>query len=260
MFEGAGRPAALRYSFAIALAVLAQLVRLPLRPPTLIPFITFVPFVLVAAAFGGLGPGLLGTLLCVANAIYFDIEPIGSFRIADPQHWIGVAVLACTGVVASLLFARLQRSEQHQRAALLELATIQACAPLLVLVVDETLQVRNASSSGVKFALRDMSDALGLGPGAAIGCLNALTNPDGCGRSPDCSGCIVRQSLLDTLRYGLPHSGVEAWVTVVGGDGAAPRCLEISTVPVQFDRAAGALCCLPTTSPAARVPKKKFAL
>src|SRR5271157_3143574 len=62
---------ALRYGVAILLAALAQAARLPLHPPTFMPFITYVPFILLSAAFGGFGPGLLNTILCNLEAIFF---------------------------------------------------------------------------------------------------------------------------------------------------------------------------------------------
>ncbi len=144
------------------------------------------------------------------------------------------AALALTGLVANVLFARLQRSERRRRAAFLELATIQGSAPVMLLVVDETLRVRKANPLAVQFAGRNVSEVLGLGPGGAIGCLNALGDPNGCGQSPDCESCAIRVAVSDTLRHGLPHSGVEAWVPV-SVDGRPMRCcLQISTVPMQL--------------------------
>src|SRR5579872_5217772 len=98
------RSAILRYTAALVLAVAAQVSRLPLHPPTLIPYITYVPFILFGAAYGGFGPGLLTTGLCVLESMYFATEPIGSFQVRDPQHWLGLAALLFTGAVISLMF------------------------------------------------------------------------------------------------------------------------------------------------------------
>jgi len=215
------------------LAVLAQAARLPLHPPTLMPYITYVPVILLAAAFGGFGPGLLSTVLCALESIYFATEPTGSLRVADPWNWLGIGALALTGVVASLLFERLKQSEKRQRAAYMELATVQGSAPVMLLTVDEALHVRQANDLAVRFAGRNVSDILGLGPGGAIGCLNALADPGGCGHSSACSECLIREAVTDTLRTGTPHRDVEAWVPVLVDGGEQTRCLQLSTVPMQ---------------------------
>jgi two-component sensor histidine kinase/PAS domain-containing protein len=103
--------AAVAYGIAVLLAVLAQLVRTPLHSPAMIPYVTYAPFILLAAYFGGLGPGLLATALCVIESLYFATEPLHSFRVGDPRNWLGLGALACTGVVASALFERVQRGK-----------------------------------------------------------------------------------------------------------------------------------------------------
>ena len=236
---------ALRYGGSVLLAALAQAVRLPLHPPTLMPYITYVPFILLTAAFGGLEPGLLCTVLCFFESIYFATEPIGSFRVADPRSWLGIGVLALTGMAASVLFERLKRSGDRQRAAYLELATVQGSAPVMLLVVDDALRVRKANDLAVQFAGRNVSDILGLGLGGAIGCLNALADPGGCGHGPACTECAIRRAVSDSLRSGTPHSGVEAWVPLSVDGREQTRCLQVSTVPMHLDETSkSALVCM----------------
>lgn len=112
--RGQRLPPAVGYGVALLLAALAQLSRLPLDPPTLIPYITYVPFILLSAYQGGWGPGVLTTILCTIESIYFATEPVGSFLVQNPLHWLGLGGLALSGIVASAMFERLQ---QAQRAA-----------------------------------------------------------------------------------------------------------------------------------------------
>lgn len=105
---------ALGYTAAVLLAVAAQLSRIPLHPQTLIPYITYMPFILLSAFIGGLGPGVLTTGLCTLESLYFATEPLGSVSVIEAQHLIGLGALACTGVVASLLFERLTRSQRAE--------------------------------------------------------------------------------------------------------------------------------------------------
>jgi len=225
----------LRYSAAVLAAALAQVARLPLQPPTFLPHITYVPFILLAAAFGGLGPGLLSTILCILETVFFTLEPVGTWRVADPRHWLGIGAVALTGLAASVLFDRVKRSEERQRAGFLELDSIHRSAPVMLLVVDDALRVRKANELAVQFAGQNVSDILGLGPGGALGCLNALADPQGCGHGPECAQCAIRLTLLDTVRHGTSHSGVEGWVPVTVHGREQTRCLQFSTVPLQID-------------------------
>ncbi len=102
-----------RYPAAIALAVAAQVARMPLHPPTIIPFITYVPFVVVSALLGGFGPGLVTTILCALEVMYFAIEPVGSFEVKDMTNWHGMGAFLLTGITAAVLTERLQRSRQR---------------------------------------------------------------------------------------------------------------------------------------------------
>ena len=98
------------YSLAVLLAVAAQVARLPLHPPTLIPYITYVPFMVLSAALEGFGPGMLANGICLLESAYFASEPVGSFKVDNPQFWPGLGALAFTGLVISLLFGSLKQA------------------------------------------------------------------------------------------------------------------------------------------------------
>jgi two-component sensor histidine kinase len=115
--RGKSLPPAVAYGVAVLLAALAQLSRLPLHPQTLIPYITYAPFILLSAYQGGWGPGVLTTILCTIESLYFATEPVNSFQVQDPQHWLGLGALAFTGIVASTMFERLQQAQRAAAAA-----------------------------------------------------------------------------------------------------------------------------------------------
>lgn len=110
--RGKRLPSVVCYGVAVLLSVVAQLARLPLHSQTLIPYITYVPFILLSAFQGGLGPGVLTTILCTLESLYFATEPVGSFQVRDPQQWLGLGALALTGLVASAMFERLRQARQ----------------------------------------------------------------------------------------------------------------------------------------------------
>jgi two-component sensor histidine kinase len=380
--------AVLRYGAAVLLALCAQLARLPLGSPTSIPFITYVPFILMSAALGGFGPGLLATGLCSLGALYFAVEPIGSLTADRPEQWLGLGTLALTGVVSSALFDRLLRArreavagadakaqlaqevetrqsmlesmiqnspaamallggpdftfevlnpayqalapgelmagrtvaevwpeaahlvmpllhvvrdaetayhatgyalplhrgpglaaetryfdfsyvplrglgapgevtvlavaievtkhkeaEEALRTAYSELAAIHANAPVVMLVVDDQLRVEKVNDLATRFSGRERSEILGCHTADAIGCLNALADPRGCGHGPTCSQCPVRHAVLDTLRSGSGHNSVEGWLPLSIDGRQQQRCLLVSTAAMQFDRASKVLVC-----------------
>jgi two-component sensor histidine kinase len=99
-----------RYTAGVLLAGAGQLARLPLDPPTLIPYITYMPFMAVSGWFGGLGPGLLTVALCTLESVYFATPPAGTLRADLPQQVLGAGILALSGLVASILFAQLRQA------------------------------------------------------------------------------------------------------------------------------------------------------
>jgi two-component system, sensor histidine kinase and response regulator len=79
-------------------------------------FMAFFPAVILSAFLGGLGPGLVSTLLGAAAAKCFLIKPFYSFQISDEAEAIALGLFVLTGVVISGLTESLHRS-RHQAAA-----------------------------------------------------------------------------------------------------------------------------------------------
>ena len=95
----------MRYGIAVAMAVAGLLIRLALEPiwEGQLPFITLFPCVMVSAWIGGLGPGLVTTILSGLGAAYFWIPPLRTLWITDPGEWLGLATFALVGVLMSVL-------------------------------------------------------------------------------------------------------------------------------------------------------------
>jgi hypothetical protein len=124
-------------------------------------------------------------------------------------------------------------AEQEMRAANAELAVIHAHAPVVFLVVDEDLRVEKVNETAAKLAGRPEIEMLGQRHGAAIGCLNSLADPRGCGYGPACGECAIRQAVLDTVQNRNRHDDIEAWLPL-GTDGRSePRCLLVFTAPLE---------------------------
>ena len=238
------------YGAAVALAALAQIARLPLRPPTLMPYITFVPFIVGSAAFGGLGPGLVTTVVCAVECIYFAVGPLASFAVSDNRQWLGVAILTSSGVVTSFLFEHLARTKQQVRDAYAELAAIHANAPAILFVLNEDLRAEKVNDLAARLAGLEPLALLGARAGGVLGCVNSLNHPRGCGYGTQCPQCSIRRAVEDTLMCGTPHEGVEAWLTLLNGQ---RLCFLVSTAALHFGATTKVLVCAQNITEVKRV-------
>ena len=123
-----GRPsAAARYGVAVLSVVLFVAIKLLLAQTSIpqSPFLLFSAAVMVAAWFGGLGPGLLATALATAAGDYLFWSPFGSFT-GPNLNALPLVLFALQGALISLLAQALRsattraessarEAERHQR-------------------------------------------------------------------------------------------------------------------------------------------------
>lgn len=109
------RSAAFRYALAVVAIAIALGLKLVLQPmlkdPT--PFLLFFAAVLVSAAFGGLGPGLLATGLAAVLNNYFFIAPFGHLGLGPTEEQWRLVLFVSEGTFISVICARLRAA--HQR-------------------------------------------------------------------------------------------------------------------------------------------------
>ena len=94
----------IRYAFAVGTVAAGFLLREALTAwvgPGLPNFVTFYPAVMAAALFGGLGPGLVATLLAALVVDYRILEPVGSLTISSWRDAVGLGVFSCMGALIS---------------------------------------------------------------------------------------------------------------------------------------------------------------
>ncbi len=119
--------AAARYGVAVVSVVLFVAIKLLLAQTSIpqSPFLLFSAAVMVAAWFGGLGPGLLATALATAAGDYFFWSPFGSFT-RPGLNALPLVLFALQGALISLLAQALRsattraessarEAERHQR-------------------------------------------------------------------------------------------------------------------------------------------------
>jgi signal transduction histidine kinase len=101
-----------RYLFAVGVIGVATIVKMVL--PDLIgrevPVSLYLGAIMVAAWFGGTGPGLLATLLGTVTGYYWFIRPYGTWGLEDAASGVRVIMGAIEGTVISLLAGALQKA------------------------------------------------------------------------------------------------------------------------------------------------------
>ncbi len=108
-----------RYGVALLTVVVAALLRLALQPifGGQGPFVFFVLAVIVAAWFGGRGPGLFATALGAIAGAYLFLEPVNSFAISKPGDKGTAALYILIGIFVSVFVGALQTAKQRAEIA-----------------------------------------------------------------------------------------------------------------------------------------------
>ncbi len=110
----AKRPVA--YIAAVALVALATLVRWQI--PAVFagtPYLAFYPVVVAAAAIGGLGPGLVATLLTALIVDMLFTEPYGQLSLGDPVQLARTLVFLASGSTMSVVAGMLRSARARER-------------------------------------------------------------------------------------------------------------------------------------------------
>lgn len=110
----------LRYGGAVLLVVVAVILRdgLDRSFGAGSTFATFYPLILLAAVLGGLGPGILATLLSAASAAYFFLDSHG-IGVDKPSDEIGLVIFTITGIAVSVVAHTFNRVHQRREEKLL---------------------------------------------------------------------------------------------------------------------------------------------
>jgi PAS domain S-box-containing protein len=110
----------LRYAAAVGLVAAAVTLRGWLLGNVLgaqVPFLPFVLPVALAAWLGGLGPGLLATVLGALTATYLFVEPVYSLRITGAPDAVRLGLFLVSGGVISVVCEQLRRAQARAESA-----------------------------------------------------------------------------------------------------------------------------------------------
>ena len=115
-----------RYGVAVMLIAAALGLRLLLQPwlGSAVPYLQFFPAILLAAWYGGFGPGALATGLGALIAMELFLPPAG-LAVSGAGDWLSLSLFVATGLAISWINHRLRYAEAAQRANA-QLATTRA--------------------------------------------------------------------------------------------------------------------------------------
>ena len=82
--------------------------------PDLATYITFYPFIMFVAVLGGLGPGLLVTIISALVVDYWFLPPQGTFILDRSADIIGMALFIIMGVLMSVVAELYRRNNEKQ--------------------------------------------------------------------------------------------------------------------------------------------------
>src|SRR5258706_2125879 len=103
------------YGVAVAAALVCLLLRWPLWPVLgdAVPHMSFFPAVMIAAYYGGLGPGILATVLSAIAANYFLTHQFRHFHITSANDIAALILFLATGAIISVLSESLHRTQRR---------------------------------------------------------------------------------------------------------------------------------------------------
>ena len=136
-----------------------------------------------------------------------------------------------------------KRVETRLQAVCAELAAIHANVPVALFVMNHHFRVEKLNDLAAQFSGKPLCDIVGQFPGDVFGCLDSLSNAEGCGNGSACGYCAIRTAALDSLTTGARHEGVEAWLTREADGAVQESCLLISTSPMQLEQGRKVLVC-----------------
>ena len=111
------KPALRRIAYALRGEPLSMLALNGVMTPGSYPLVTFLPAVLIAAMMGGFWPGLTATVLSCLLSWFFLLDPVGSFRILDTEHVLGLVLFFAVSLLNSILVELLHQSLRTAQAA-----------------------------------------------------------------------------------------------------------------------------------------------
>jgi signal transduction histidine kinase len=176
-------------------------------------------------------------------------EQLGLYEAAFGTAAMMLIMAALLSTLVLLIAAASRRTDRHRQRAeeisqrahdKLEAANAQLEAVFDVvnvgmLLVDERGLVRRVNDTLARWVGRDLSALGGSQPGDFVGCVHAVADPAGCGQTPHCAACPIRNAFESALRTGRPIHDVETEVALAIDGSEVRLWLEVSADPLVLE-------------------------
>ena len=93
-----------------------------------------------------------------------------------------------------------------------------------VVIVTETGDIKTANKQAQELLQKKLSDIEGFMGGKVFECAYSKL-PEGCGNTIHCSGCTIRNTVMDTFQSGISHKKKPAYLNV--GDPEKPQKIDL---------------------------------
>ncbi|MDD5070734.1 MAG: ATP-binding protein [Candidatus Omnitrophica bacterium] len=120
----------------------------------------------------------------------------------------------------------------HKQAKLLN--TILENIPLLIMLINEDLTVQQINKFPSSLLQKKPVKVIGIPTGEVLNCLNALSDPNGCGFSKLCRKCKLRKTILETFKTKKDHNNKESEFTLLNAGKKNSFYILFSTTFINF--------------------------
>ena len=209
-------------------------------------YITFYPAVVICSMLGGVGPGVLAMLLGLLAADLLSSSLLEHWRWpAALMRWACSCSPSSAWPSASSAAAFATRPTPRRGRGLARRGPGQgARQPPGRLRRGQRRHVGHRRGwrcpAGQRHRLplagtRRVGDGGNAQPGDIVGCIHALADPAGCGHTPCCASCPIRNTFTSVLRTGKPVYDVEAQACSRWTEKEVRLWLEVSADPLVLD-------------------------
>ncbi len=135
--------------------------------------------------------------------------------------------IAIEGVGRDISLRKIAEQSLQERTK--ELNTIFDNAPVILILVDENGEVLNINRAATSFSKKKSAEVLNSLGSEVLKCINSYSKNSGCGKTKNCNGCVIRQTLNTTFSTQVNQNQVEGSITIVTNDKHENRHFLIST-------------------------------